>query len=140
MTTGKRRLPASADRALRDRPRRGLERNHVSHYAAAHPWEDWTETFAHVRHIRNTVQTAAVLGVLVAGTPIASHSRRPGRRRGRLVRVEHAQHLPRAGAMAPGPRLGEPAGARRPQSVSPPDAGGVAARRACSRSRISSGV
>ncbi|MGW4057630.1 zinc-binding metallopeptidase family protein [Amycolatopsis sp. NPDC004747] len=46
---------------------------HVSHYAAAHPWEDWAETFAHLLHIRDTVQTAAALGVLVAGTPIAPH-------------------------------------------------------------------
>lgn len=50
---------------------------HVSHYAAAHPWEDWAETFAHLLHIRDTVQTAAALGVLVAGTPIAPHPDSP---------------------------------------------------------------
>ncbi|GLY41852.1 hypothetical protein Amsp01_078750 [Amycolatopsis sp. NBRC 101858] len=55
----------------------GWAENHVSHYAAAHPWEDWAETFAHLLHIRDTVQTAAALGVLVAGTPIAPH---PGSR------------------------------------------------------------
>ncbi|WP_257920207.1 zinc-binding metallopeptidase family protein [Amycolatopsis iheyensis] len=50
---------------------------HVSHYAGAHPWEDWAETFAHLLHIRDTVQTAAALGVLVAGTPIAPHPGSP---------------------------------------------------------------
>ena len=39
----------------------------VSTYATAHPWEDWAETFAHLLHIRDTVQTAAAYGVLVAG-------------------------------------------------------------------------
>lgn len=39
----------------------------VSTYATAHPWEDWAETFAHLLHIRDTVQTAASYGVLVAG-------------------------------------------------------------------------
>ncbi|WP_326950191.1 putative zinc-binding peptidase [Amycolatopsis sp. NBC_01307] len=58
-------------------PGTGWAEDHVSHYAAAHPWEDWAETFAHLLHIRDTVQTAAALGVLVAGTPIAPH---PGSR------------------------------------------------------------
>ncbi len=39
----------------------------VSAYAAAHPWEDWAETFAHYLHIRDTLQTAATFRVLVAG-------------------------------------------------------------------------
>jgi hypothetical protein len=30
----------------------------ISHYAAAHPWEDWAETFAHYLHIVDTVETA----------------------------------------------------------------------------------
>jgi hypothetical protein len=40
---------------------------HVSRYAAAHPWEDWAETFAHYLHIRDTLQTAAAWRVIVAG-------------------------------------------------------------------------
>jgi hypothetical protein len=40
---------------------------HVSHYAAAHPWEDWAETFAHYLHIRDTMQTAQSWGVQIAG-------------------------------------------------------------------------
>ncbi|MEU0796403.1 putative zinc-binding metallopeptidase [Amycolatopsis sp. NPDC005961] len=51
--------------------------SHVSHYAAAHPWEDWAETFAHLLHIRDTVQTAAAVGVLVAGDPIEPHRSTP---------------------------------------------------------------
>jgi len=40
---------------------------HVSAYAATHPWEDWAETFAHYLHIRDTLQTAAAFGLIVAG-------------------------------------------------------------------------
>lgn len=40
---------------------------HVSAYAAAHPWEDWAETFAHYLHIRDTLQTAAAFGLVVTG-------------------------------------------------------------------------
>jgi hypothetical protein len=42
---------------------------HVSAYAAAHPWEDWAETFAHYLHIRDTLQTAAAFGLIVDGPP-----------------------------------------------------------------------
>jgi hypothetical protein len=45
----------------------GWEETHVSIYATAHPWEDWAETFAHYLHIRDTVQTAAAYGIVVAG-------------------------------------------------------------------------
>ena len=38
------------------------KQTHVSHYAAAHPWEDWAETFAHYLHIRDTMQTAQRVG------------------------------------------------------------------------------
>ena len=50
---------------------RGWAVTHVSHYAAAHPWEDWAETFAHYLHIRDTLQTSAAFGVSVAGPDIA---------------------------------------------------------------------
>ena len=40
---------------------------HVSAYAAMHPWEDWAETFAHYLHIHDTLQTAAAFGVRVDG-------------------------------------------------------------------------
>jgi hypothetical protein len=41
----------------------------VSAYATMHPWEDWAETFAHYLHIRDTLQTAAGFGIVVAGPP-----------------------------------------------------------------------
>ncbi len=40
---------------------------HVSNYAAAHPWEDWAETFAHYLHIRDTTETAGAWGVHADG-------------------------------------------------------------------------
>lgn len=40
---------------------------HVSRYAAAHPWEDWAETFAQYLHIRDVLHTAAAWGVRVTG-------------------------------------------------------------------------
>jgi hypothetical protein len=40
---------------------------HVSRYAAAHPWEDWAETFAHYLHIRDTLETAAAWRLSVRG-------------------------------------------------------------------------
>jgi hypothetical protein len=41
--------------------------DHVSHYAAAHPWEDWAETFAHYLHINDTMQTAKAWGLHIDG-------------------------------------------------------------------------
>jgi hypothetical protein len=35
----------------------------VSAYAAAHPWEDWAETWAHYLHIVDTLETAAGFGM-----------------------------------------------------------------------------
>ena len=40
---------------------------YVSAYARMHPWEDWAETFAHYLHIRDTIETAAAFGMIVAG-------------------------------------------------------------------------
>jgi hypothetical protein len=40
---------------------------HVSAYATMHPSEDWAETFAHYLHIRDTLETAAAFGIVVAG-------------------------------------------------------------------------
>ena len=36
---------------------------HVSAYAAMHPWEDWAETFAHYLHIQDTLETATAFGL-----------------------------------------------------------------------------
>jgi hypothetical protein len=58
-------------------PEPGWNRSYVSTYAASHPWEDWAETFAHLLHIRDTVQTAGAYGVLVAGRDITPHPHTP---------------------------------------------------------------
>lgn len=55
------------ERHYADGPPVGWEQRFVSGYATAHPWEDWAESFAHYLHIRDTLQTAAAFGVLVAG-------------------------------------------------------------------------
>lgn len=39
--------------------------NHVSPYAASHPWEDWAETWAHYLHILDTLETAAAGGLAI---------------------------------------------------------------------------
>lgn len=36
---------------------------HVSAYASMHPWEDWAETWAHVLHMVDTLQTARAYGL-----------------------------------------------------------------------------
>jgi hypothetical protein len=55
------------DRHYHEGPPPGWAEEHVSAYAAAHPWEDWAETWAHYLHIRDTLQTAASHGVIVTG-------------------------------------------------------------------------
>lgn len=35
------------------------QKHHVSAYAAAHPWEDWAETWAHYLHMMDLLETAA---------------------------------------------------------------------------------
>lgn len=44
----------------------GWHQGWVSAYATMHPWEDWAETFAHLLHIRDTLDTAAAFGMTVA--------------------------------------------------------------------------
>jgi hypothetical protein len=56
-------------------PTPGWSSRHVSQYAAAHPWEDWAETFAHYLHIRDALQTAAAFGLVIATPPAADDNR-----------------------------------------------------------------
>jgi hypothetical protein len=44
---------------------------HVSRYAAAHPWEDWAETFAQYLHIREVLDTADAWGLRTTGPDLA---------------------------------------------------------------------
>jgi hypothetical protein len=46
-------------------PPSGWEEHHVSAYATMHPWEDFAETFAHVLHIRDALETAHETGLSV---------------------------------------------------------------------------
>lgn len=39
---------------------------HISTYAAAHPWEDFAETFAHYIHMVDAVETAQAFGIRIA--------------------------------------------------------------------------
>ena len=41
--------------------------HYVSAYASSHPWEDWAECWAHYLHMRDTVDTAASLGLAAQG-------------------------------------------------------------------------
>jgi len=40
--------------------------HHVSAYAAAHPWEDWAETWAHYLHLVDLLETAAAYATSLA--------------------------------------------------------------------------
>lgn len=40
---------------------------HISDYAASHPWEDWAETFAHYLHLTDTLETAYSYGLELSG-------------------------------------------------------------------------
>jgi len=46
--------------------------SYISHYAAAHPWEDWAETFAHYLHLIDTLETAQHFGFTSELSPKAS--------------------------------------------------------------------
>lgn len=46
-------------------PRPGWQDDYVSSYAAAHPWEDFAETWAHYFHITDTLDTARSFGFSV---------------------------------------------------------------------------
>ncbi len=58
---------AALDRHYANGPPADWSERFVSAYASMHPSEDWAETFAHLLHIRATLQTAAAQGVSVAG-------------------------------------------------------------------------
>ncbi len=53
------------DRHYADGPPQRWEDSYVSAYATMHPWEDFAETFAHVLHIRDALETAHAFGLSV---------------------------------------------------------------------------
>lgn len=48
----------------------GWQKDFVSAYATAHPWEDWAETWAHYFHIMDTLETAYSFGLRI--NPVAA--------------------------------------------------------------------
>lgn len=46
-------------------PRPGWQEDHISGYAAVHPWEDFAETWAHYLHIVDTLEMAFAFGVRI---------------------------------------------------------------------------
>lgn len=63
---------AALQRHYENGPQLDWHERHVSAYATMHPWEDWAETFAHYLHIRDTLETAAKFGLIVAGPASAT--------------------------------------------------------------------
>jgi len=54
--------------ALRDHyrnPNPDWQEQHISRYASSHPWEDWAETWAHYLHMRDALETAGDLGLVL---------------------------------------------------------------------------
>jgi len=47
----------------------------LSHYASAHPWEDFAESFAHVLHMQDTLETAAAHGLIAPNDGITFDAR-----------------------------------------------------------------
>ena len=39
-------------------PKPDWEKNYISAYATAHPWEDWAESWAHYLHMVDALETA----------------------------------------------------------------------------------
>lgn len=52
------------DRHYAEGPPAGWEDRYVSAYATMHPYEDFAETFAHVLHIRDTLETAHAFSLI----------------------------------------------------------------------------
>jgi hypothetical protein len=57
----------AALRAHYSRPQRDWQSAYISHYASAHPMEDWAETWAHYLHLVDTLETAAHFGFVPDG-------------------------------------------------------------------------
>jgi hypothetical protein len=65
---------AALDRHYAEGPPDDWQDRYVSAYATMHPSEDWAETFAHLLHLRDTLQTAAAYGVRVGGPALPAGS------------------------------------------------------------------
>ncbi|MDH2325282.1 putative zinc-binding metallopeptidase [Cereibacter sp. SYSU M97828] len=61
---------AALQRHYAEGPPQGWDDAHVSSYATAHPWEDWAETWAHMLHIVDGLDTARNHGLDPSGTGV----------------------------------------------------------------------
>ncbi|MBL3562769.1 zinc-binding metallopeptidase family protein [Rhodovulum sulfidophilum] len=55
---------AALERHYREGPPPGWEATHVTAYATAHPWEDFADTWAHLFHILDSMETALAYDLL----------------------------------------------------------------------------
>lgn len=67
---------AALQRNYEQGPPADWQENHISPYAASHPWEDFAETWAHYLHITDTLEMAGALkldpATLNAAIPVAA--------------------------------------------------------------------
>jgi hypothetical protein len=54
---------AALQRHYQQGPPADWQQRFVTAYAAAHPWEDWAETWAHYLHMTDALETAAACGL-----------------------------------------------------------------------------
>lgn len=56
---------AALDRHYQNGPPPNWEEDFISAYATTHPWEDWAESWAHVLHMIDALETAESVGVSI---------------------------------------------------------------------------
>ncbi len=56
---------SALDRHYRNGPPANWESAFISAYASTHPWEDWAESWAHVLHMIDALETAVSVGVTI---------------------------------------------------------------------------
>ncbi len=61
---------AALDRYYADGPPADWQSRFISRYAAAHPWEDWAETWAQYLHIRSTLETVTAYRLDISQSPL----------------------------------------------------------------------
>ena len=83
---------ADLERHYRDGPPAGWAERYISAYASMHPWEDWAESWAHVMHMVDALETAYFLGLSAqprrADEPVLVVGQRPPQ-----ARVGHVDEL-----------------------------------------------
>ena len=68
---------AALQKHYQDGPPPDWQHAHVSAYASSHPWEDWAETWAHLLHMVDALETAGAAGLtqLLASGAIKPHEK-----------------------------------------------------------------